>query len=140
MHSIVLYFQVVEAEHLSHETKINELKENIKSNETCLNKEQIDDTSRRLESSIVRYNKVCSNILGKYFKHVVIIIYSIQNIFYSDTKTRYESSILLWEQFILSTSDTSAWVYETQEKLAVIRSSTLDTKTLLEEIKVSDTG
>ena len=60
--------------------------------------------------------------------------------FYSDTKTRYESSILLWEQFILSTSDTSAWVYETQEKLAVIRSSTLDTKTLLEEIKVSDTG
>ena len=72
--------------------------------------------------------------------NIVIIIYSIQNIFYSDTKTRYESSILLWEQFILSTSDTSAWVYETQEKLAVIRSSTLDTKTLLEEIKVSDTG
>ena len=68
MQSKFLYFQVVEAEHLSHETKINELKENIKSNETCLNKEQIDDTSRRLESSIVRYNKVCSNILGKYFK------------------------------------------------------------------------
>ena len=139
MQSKFLYFQVVEAEHLSHETKINELKENIKSNETCLSKEQIDDTSRRLESSILRYNKVCSNILGKHFKKVNII-FSIQNIFYSDTKTRYESSILLWEQFILSTSDTSAWVYETQEKLAVIRSSTLDTKTLLEEIKVSDTG
>ena len=139
MQSIFLNFKVVEAEHLSHETKINELKENIKSNETCLNKEQIDDTSRRLESSIVRYNKECSNILGKYFKKVNII-HSIQNILYSDTKTRYESSVLLWEQFILSTSDTSAWVYETQEKLAVIRSSTLDTKTLLEEIKVSDTG
>ena len=69
MQSIFLNFKVVEAEHLSHETKINELKENIKSNETCLNKEQIDDTSRRLESSIVRYNKVCSNILGKYFKN-----------------------------------------------------------------------
>ena len=59
--------------------------------------------------------------------------------FYSDTKTKYESSVLLWEQFILSTSDTSAWIYETQEKLAVIKSSTLDTKTLLEEIKVSYT-
>ena len=139
MQSKFLYFQVVEAEHLSHETKINELKENIKSNETCLNKEQIDDTSRRLESSILRYNKVCSNILGKYFKYSIYHLFN-SNIFYLDTKTRYESSILLWEQFILSTSDTSAWVYETQEKLAVIRSSTLDTKTLLEEIKVSDTG
>ena len=68
MQSKFLYFQDVEAEHLSHETKINELKENIKSNETCLNKEQIDDTSRQLESSILRYNKVCSNILGKFFK------------------------------------------------------------------------
>ena len=68
MHSMFSYFQVVEAEHLSHETKINELKENIKSNETCLSQEQIDDTSRQLESSIVRYNKVCSNILGKYLK------------------------------------------------------------------------
>ena len=57
--------------------------------------------------------------------------------FYSDTRTRYESSVLLWEQFILSTSETSAWIYETQEKLAVIKSSTFNPDTLLEEIKVS---
>ena len=57
---------------------------------------------------------------------------------YSDTRTRYESSVLLWEQFLLSTSETSAWIYETQEKIAVIRSSTLHTDSLLEEMKVSN--
>ena len=47
-------------------SQIDNLKENIKSSQPFLSEEDLDVISRKLELSIVRYNKVCYNLLGEY--------------------------------------------------------------------------
>ena len=63
-------------------------------------------------------------------------LYLVLEVKISDTRTKYETSILLWEQFQNISKETSTWIYEAMDNTAEIHSSKESTSDLIARIQV----
>merc|ERR1719220_2509447 len=105
----------LEADHLAGEGMLDELREATVVVQGLAGKQLGAELAAQLESTIVSYNDVCSGLL--------------------DFGTRYESSLLLWNTFLATSSSIRAWLNQTSLSAAEITASTDDVESLLVKTK-----
>ena len=96
-----------------------------------------DDGSlqKKLESSITSYNNLCFSLLGNTYN--IISKFESLIIIYLDLRTKYESSILLWQQFLLKTDDFQEWMKQANNKSLEIQTREMTLEMKSEQIRVS---
>ena len=87
----------------------------------------------QLESVTLAFNEECSGLLGSasashvgYFDQTLL----------SDLRTRYDSSILLWEKFTSLSQDTRQWLQSAVETTTTIASSLEPPASLVSQLEV----
>ena len=87
----------------------------------------------QLESVTLAFNEECSRLLGS--ASVSHIGYFYQT-FLSDLRTRYDSSILLWEKFTSLSQDTRQWLDSALARTTNISSSLEQPGALVSQLEV----
>ena len=126
----------LEADHLAGEGMLDELREATVVVQGVAGKQLGAELAAQLESTIVSYNDVCSGLLGKLNLKPCIIEPGPYLFPLSDFGTRYESSLLLWNTFLATSTSIRAWLDQTSLSAAEITASTDDVESLLVKTKV----
>ena len=90
------------------------------------------EISAILQSLILSFNEQCSSLLGSSIVHLPVLT----SILLADLRTRYESSILLWEKFLSLSGESRQWVDEGLDRAANISASSEAPASLVSQLEV----
>ena len=92
------------------------------------------DLAAQLQSVTLAFNEECSTLLGTV--PVPLMLERFYSLFLSDLRTRYDSSILLWEKFTSLSRDTRQWLDCALDRTTNISSSLEPPTALISELEV----
>ena len=89
----------------------------------------------QLQSVTLAFNEECSTLLGSATVSVILDIY-IYSTLLSDLRTRYDSSILLWEKFTSLSQVTRQWLDSALDRITNISASLEQPASLVSQLEV----
>ena len=117
---------------LSHDAMFPQLKADI----AAAGEDVGAELGSELQSVTLAFNDECSTLLGRpSLSHTVCPVIFDKTLL-SDLRTRYESSILLWEKFTSLSQDTRHWLDSALDKTTGISSSLEPPAALLSQLEV----